>query len=335
MFDPPRDHNELLVHRLSVYIPESHAHHHVSVHLDLDFGECFDNPSPKHGSASSRIRHPKYTKAAELDNDCHDHFIRRVVQRQVIGNKWTEVVTPLCHTHPIRGELETAYYGRSLYEHVWDQSKPHVRPLRSVPFTLFIDGFGVYRNSYRSLMGVYVTPCGLKASDRLGSGHDVPLILGPHGSDFGDVVKGLGTLTDLDRGVLMDVDGTETLVCAWTLAFIGDMPQQAENSGFKGPRAHKFCRARYAGAGNWTSNFDHVKHGRFHHQVSRMHATMATLSESEKLQYGTQWGINGFPALSTIAPALDIILSRPFDPAHSEYKGLFELAHFLLRDGEG
>ena len=59
-----------------------------------------------------------------------------------------------------------------------------------------------------------MTPCGLKASDRLGSGQDVSPILGPHGSDFGDVVKGLGNLTDFDRGVLINVDGTETLVCA-------------------------------------------------------------------------------------------------------------------------
>jgi hypothetical protein len=38
------------------------------------------------------------------------------------------------------------------------------------------------------------------------------------------------------------------------------------------------------------------------------------------------------PALTQISPALDILLSRPGDPAHSEYKGLSNLMHSLLLD---
>jgi hypothetical protein len=48
-------------------------------------------------------------------------------------------------------------------------------------------------------------------------------------------------------------------------------------------------------------------------------------------RYGKQWGISSekIPLVS-ISPALDLILSRPADPAHSEYNGLSKQMHELL-----
>lgn len=40
------------------------------------------------------------------------------------------------------------------------------------------------------------------------------------------------------------------------------------------------------------------------------------------------------PALYQLSPALDIILSRPADLAHSEYNGLSQLMHNLLIKAE-
>ena len=39
------------------------------------------------------------------------------------------------------------------------------------------------------------------------------------------------------------------------------------------------------------------------------------------------------PVLPRLSPALDLVMSRPIDAAHSEYNGLGNLMHFLLRDG--
>ena len=36
------------------------------------------------------------------------------------------------------------------------------------------------------------------------------------------------------------------------------------------------------------------------------------------------------PPLSTILPALDLVMSRPTDTAHSEYGGITKLMHLLL-----
>lgn len=65
-----------------------------------------------------------------------------------------------------------------------------------------------------------------------------------------------------------------------------------------------------------------------------MQQAMNTYQGAKRDIYGQQWGFNTpHPALETIAPALDIILTRPYDPCHSEFAGLLNLAHFLFRDG--
>lgn len=191
-------------------------------------------------------------------------------------------------------------------------------------------------------MGDYITPAGLCKADRFRPGNIYPLVLRPHGSNFADVVKALGRLGMLDKAITSNIKGKCTTVCAFALCYTGDMPQQAENSGLKGPRGIKFCRCcfiastRNSQQPSTTLDFDVVTHGRYHHQLKRMQKTMADIHEDKatKAAYGSQWGIaNPAPPLETISPALDLILSRPFDTAHSEYAGLTNLMHSLIRDG--
>jgi hypothetical protein len=250
------------------------------------------------------------------------------------------LITPICHTHPIRAELELNWYGRQMFEEKWDDTRPGVLPVVSLPHQDFIDGFGVYRNSYRSLMGFYSILAGLSESERKRPGSIFPIVLGPHASDFGDVIKALRTMEHLDEGMEMEVNGKMVRLCAYTMCYIGDMPQMAENSGLKGPRAKKFCRCCYTFSGQKAVDpeiilkVDLLKHGRFHTQMEEMQHYMATLSDVNAKRYGTQWGmVNSNPPLVSLSPALDLVLSRPLDPAHSEYNGLGNLMHFLLRDG--
>lgn len=349
---PPQERNELVLVSSLTYIPETSVYCLLDVYCDYEFGETLKNPVPPElrigKQAKKDIPWPKYDKPRfpERDWEHQGFYVRRmVVLSEAVDDKFvatdTTTVVPLCHTHPIRGELEINTYGRDLFEFEWDQKLPSAsgRPLRSLPYLNFIDGFGVFSNSYRSLMGSYITPAGFSATDRFRPGNIFPLVLGPHGSNFNDVVQALGTLGALDKGVNMRINGKETLVCAFTLCFTGDMPQQAENSGLKGPRAHKFCRNCFVPSAKNSlqlrEDFDIVQHGRFHHQVTQMQHTMDSLSSNAKKEtYGTQWGMsNPSPPLQSIAPALDLILSRPYDPAHSEYHGLSNLMHALLCDG--
>ena len=54
----------------------------------------------------------------------------------------------------------------------------------------------------------------------------------PHGSNFNDVINSLNSLRSLDKGLVLDLP-QPTRVCAFTLCFLDDMPQQQENAGFK------------------------------------------------------------------------------------------------------
>ena len=55
------------------------------------------------------------------------------------------------------------------------------------------------------------------------------------------------------------------------------------------------------------------------------------LSTARRETYASQWGLSFIePALFKITPALDIIVARPGDPAHSEYGDLYKLLHSLF-----
>jgi hypothetical protein len=249
----------------------------------------------------------------------------------------TSSLIPLCHTHPIRVKLEIATYGWNMFER-WDDKEDEVI---SCPILVFIDGFGLYRNSYRSLIGVYAIVAGLTAEDQNRQANVFPLTLSPHGSNFDDTVKSFGSLGALDRGLRACINGNERTLVVPTLCYVGDMPQQDKNSGFRGPKAHKFCRFCYIGEQavklkdpNAVLHFDIVTHGRYHYQVMEMRREISGLkTAAARKEYGTAWGMGDtVPALASITPALDLILSRPPDPAHSEYQGMSELMHGLLLD---
>lgn len=69
------------------------------------------------------------------------------------------------------------------------------------PILIFIDSFSVFRNLYRLLIGYYITPAGLTYKERTKSSNIFLLVLGPYSSNFANIIKGLGTLAKLNRGI--------------------------------------------------------------------------------------------------------------------------------------
>lgn len=363
---PTWDYDEVVLTSDLTYVPESCAIGHLKVYIDRVFGETHDDPQP---SAAFKQKVLKVSAAIQSDRDKFEAsggqgdpprlpkmpeafpkyhtatvMAARAEDEQLVAKRMIcgEDIVPLCHTHAIRGELEMQVYPRELFEVHWDTAQPNVLKTYSVPLLSFIDGVGIYRNSYRSLMRFYVTPAALSEIDRCRESNIFPIALGPHGSDFGDVIKALHTMRYLDEGIAARINGEDVRLCAFTLCYTGDMPQAAENCGFKGPRAHKYCRFCFAGAKPETNtstaimDIDIVTHGRFHVQTKQMQHTMdhQLTSTAMRAEYGSQWGINEpNPPLVSISPTLDMIMSRPPDAAHSEFKGISCLMHFLLRDG--
>ncbi|KAI1097192.1 hypothetical protein F4804DRAFT_352027 [Jackrogersella minutella] len=326
-FMPLQDESELILNLDVVFVPKTRIIQRVrdGIACDYYWGESMDDPSPP--LIPKQTVYPKYEHRPQTEKKIL--FVRRAISE--------DHLIPLCHTHPIRAELELMTYGRSVFEK-WDEPDVHVV---SCPNIILFDGFGVYRNSYRSLVGVYAIPVGLDSNDRHRPENIFPLTLCPHGSNFEDTVGALQSLGELDCGVEVEINGENVVLCVPTLCYIGDMPQQDKNSGFRGPKAHKPCRfcligqkASKSGNPNDILDFDVVTHGRYHYQTLEMRKCMANQSSNAKTKgYATQWGLaETEPALPLISPALDLILSRPPDPAHSEYQGLTELMHSLFID---
>lgn len=92
------------------------------------------------------------------------------------GNNSPPSITPLCKSHPLCGELELEAYGRTHFEQ-FDK----VRTV-SLPLLTFIDGFGLYRNTYRTFMGMYFNFASLTFHERTRRANVIPITLGPHGS---------------------------------------------------------------------------------------------------------------------------------------------------------
>lgn len=70
-----------------------------------------------------------------------------------------------------------------------------------LPLIIFIDAFGLYRNSYRSLIGVYFIIAAMNSRERNRRANMFLLTLSPYSSNFADVVEAVRLLVSLDRGI--------------------------------------------------------------------------------------------------------------------------------------
>lgn len=324
VFKPPLDANERVLswNNVSYCRESSIGQRVVDVALDYTFQDIKIVPRPL----------PPVSGTAAL-------LIRRIID---FGST-PPTVTPLCLNHPIRGELEIQAFGRTHLEtldRTWSCRNRSTGPRRtlSIPLLTFIDGFGLYRNAYRTLMGFYFIFAGLSFHERARRANVLPFTLGPHGSNFSDVLMAIRCLAALERGIevqLPGIPGTVILV-AYTLAFIGDMPQQQKNSGMKTQRALLGCRMCFIDSEQRGElSYDTFLDGRYHHTVIAMREDLDALpTKKEREDYGTEWGMDPDPLSmtlhNTISPALDIITSRPGDPSHSEFQGLSNMLHNLL-----
>lgn len=264
--------------------------------------------------------------ALPLDITTCKHFVRRIYSS---SRHQKHPIRPLWQSSPPRGQLEIEAYGRDFLRQKF-QSYSHVT---SLPFFTFIDGFGLYRNMYRSLLGYYITPAGLNHIERNRRTNIFPMTLGPHGSTLTDVVEAIGPrLTEFEAGSVINIHGTSTLVFAFTFCFTGDMPQQQKNSGMLTQRANYGCRScMVTKEQRGNVNFDLLVNGRYHHQQMAMRRHMNQMTKAaQRVRYSKSTGLDPeplIPPLQRLAPACDLILSRPADPAHSEFNGITNLAH--------
>jgi hypothetical protein len=93
-----------------------------------------------------------------------------------------------------------------------------------------------------------------------------------------DVIGCLKSLSDLGRGVEVQIGNDKVLLCAFTMAYTANMPQQQENSGYKSQNAKLGCRFCFSSdeeRGNL--DYDILNEGSYHHQTIAMRDHMNAL----------------------------------------------------------
>lgn len=96
-------------------------------------------------------------------------------------------------------------------------------------------------------------------------------------------------------------------------------------------RASLGCRFCFIDSHNREKlGIDMVVTGRFHHDTMRMRKRMSTLNKTRAAIYGREQGLDpAEPPLVSISPALDLLITRPSDPAHSGFNGITKQMHML------
>ncbi|KAL8755627.1 MAG: hypothetical protein Q9184_004742 [Pyrenodesmia sp. 2 TL-2023] len=234
--------------------------------------------------------------------------------------------------HPVRGELEVEEFGRRHLHEAF--SGENGKRVLSLPFALFVNDFGIHRNSYRALKAFYWIPSALPYDERRKLSNVFTLTLGPHGASMEDVVEAFyRDFRTLDRGGhLMEINGEEVSVCAFSIMLIGDMPQQADNSGFMRHSARFGCRSCFCPSENRSDlTFDITEHGRYHSDTVQARQHLQQLTGQQAAQFTKDTGIRqGTPPMVKLTPALDLILSRTIDVPHSEWWGIGRILQGLL-----
>ena len=121
---------------------------------------------------------------------------------------------------------------------------------------------------YRSLVGIYFILAGLSVTKRKRRANVFILTLGPYGSELKHICEVLKPgLEQLDRGTEVMINGEEKILYAFIIAWLGDMPQQQDNSEFKRQntgRGCRYCSIKSSHGDNL--QYDIVTMGRYHHQ---------------------------------------------------------------------
>jgi hypothetical protein len=131
----------------------------------------------------------------------------------------------------------------------------------------------------------------------------------------------------------MEINGKDILVNVYLMALTGDMPQQAANAGLLSHRAITGCRTCYCQQTERADlSYDTVLKGRYHFET--IHKREIGNKISVTSQRRIFWSKHGLQTeespLEKLSPALDLILGRPYDIPHSEWKGLGRRIQELL-----
>jgi hypothetical protein len=238
--------------------------------------------------------------------------------------------------HPLRGELEIMAFGR---DHIIERFLLNPLPVVTLPLVLFTDGFGAYRNSYRSLLAVYTGTANLPEQERRRLHNLKLLTIGPFGSSLRDVIRALAPAGKaLDRGMIMDLkigeDVVQTYVCAYQFLHTSDLPQQNDSSGTLRQNATYGCRLCLINKeyrGDLTYNV--CLHGRYQFEMEQARATVSSIAATRRVELLGRLGLaEEVSPWTIISPAINQFEIFTVDVCHSEGSGTYRMHNVFFQN---
>ncbi|KAK1779337.1 hypothetical protein QBC45DRAFT_326326, partial [Copromyces sp. CBS 386.78] len=86
---------------------------------------------------------------------------------------------------------------------------------------IFINGFSIYYNVRRSVIGIYQSPASLSYARNT---NIFPIILRPYTANFDTIINVIGCLIPLDQGVIIEIYRKPILISVFTMYYIGNIP---------------------------------------------------------------------------------------------------------------
>ncbi|KAI5776169.1 hypothetical protein EDC01DRAFT_637031 [Geopyxis carbonaria] len=224
----------------------------------------------------------------------------------------------------ITAENEIYYHGREwIYEHILGIKGSQKLPLRYIPYTMFLDDFGLYRRTYNSLAGYYICPANLPYVEREKLINQFVIMLGPFGSDKVTLAECLQSDFRRMHVPIESSSGLPIRLLVMPIAVLGDMPQQNSNAGCKGPTADcpcRFCLVKQELLHDQT--FDISQHGRYQQSMVQTRLNIKTIRSSNDREkaYRMVGLLDRIPTFSHCFPLLDPYCGFPIDPFHCELR---------------
>jgi hypothetical protein len=227
--------------------------------------------------------------------------------------------------HPLRGELEIITFGR---DHIIQCFLLNPLPVVTLPLVFFTDGFGAYRNSYRSLLAVYTISANLPEQERRRLHNLKLLTIGPFGSSLPDVIRALAPAGKaLDRGMILDLKIgdhiVQSYVCAYQFMHTSDFPQQNDSSGTLRQNATYGCRLCLINKEYRDDlTYNVCLHGRYQLEMEQARATVSSIAKTRRAELLGRLGLaEEVSPWTIISPAINQFEIFALDVCHSEGSG--------------
>jgi hypothetical protein len=173
-------------------------------------------------------------------------------------------------------------------------------PIYKLYIDLYYDDFGTFRSVYHSLGGVYVQIGNLPFDKRKQLKNHFVIGFVPFGGSFNEFIRPfVDEMKQLEKGIIMDVQGNRSFVIASLGDVTADLPQGNDLAGVKRHGATRGCRTCNVTKDSWTSEgLDLSLVSRYHHITNDQFEEISLASNiTRSNEIATMYGLRLQPSI--------------------------------------